>query len=670
MLPIVKVLLFWIACILLIANVDFNYEPTLSIVLVVFIGFVLAYYLKPIACKYVQNLLLVVLVVCTVKLFNTHFNRLELNSLCNQRQLVLLEVVERYKTTDYYHKYIVELKAVHTDSILNVSQKCLLLQNIDSSSTRFYTGDEFWCEAYVTQIKSAKHPALFDASKYWNNKGVLYNLWLKNNSVKKIETKLTWFEIIRKKQEECIELIHKQELNLSTKQIVAALVLGDKRGVSKEISKSFSELGVIHVLALSGLHVGIIYVILAFVLNRIFRKYPIFQSFILVMIIILYAILTGLSPSVTRASLMFLLYALSLAINRRVSSFNVVFLSAFILLLYDSNLLFDIGFQLSYLAVLGILYFYNFFQRFIVRQNYFLRLLFSLVVVSLAAQFSVGLLSVYYFNSFPVSFLWANIIVLPYITVLLYVSLLYVLMMSFGVHSYLIDSLMNMFVDGLLKIMSFLGRYSFDSVEVYLSNNQLFYLYGLLLMLCWVFFEKQYKSLRVLYLYILLGVLSHFFHSDNKKKQLFVNASKQGFVISILANKEQVVITDNKRSISYLMGDYSIRNSVKCSDIILDGDVIQNGFCSINKNLIQYFDQSLLVINSEHIDTTKEMRVDVLLMRNYRCDINQISQVFFPKKVLLDTRMSSKQKQNLIERWNALGVQPIDLSEHVYVAEY
>ena len=204
-----------------------------------------------------------------------------------------------------------------------------------------------------------------------------------------IDSQLSWFLSIRKKQIEWLELLQKQDMNLSTKQIISALVLGDKRGVSKDISSTFTNLGLIHTLALSGLHISLIYGICAFVLSILLKYMPKLQSIVLVSIILSYAILTGLSPSVMRASLMLLLYAFSLAINRRTTAFNIVFLSALILLIYNQNLLFDIGFQLSYLAVLGILYFYKFFRYFIEKQNYLKRFILSLVLVSLSAQVSV-----------------------------------------------------------------------------------------------------------------------------------------------------------------------------------------------------------------------------------------------------------------------------------------
>ena len=488
------------------------------------------------------------------------------------------------------------MKAVQCDSIVLIQKECLLMQTNDSLTKVFYPGDVFWCDVYYTPITPAKHEALFDASKYWSLKGISENLWLKNENIHFLEPELSWFYLIRRQQVEWLELIDKQSINESTKQIVSALALGSKRGVSKQISSTFINLGLIHTLALSGLHISLIYGICALFLSLVLKYKPKLQSVVLVLIILTYAVLTGLSPSVMRASVMFLLYALSLAINRRTTAFNIVYLSALILLIYQPNLLFDIGFKLSYIAVLGILYFYKFFEVFIEKQNYLKRFILSLVLVSISAQLSVALLSIYYFHSFPTSFLWSNIIVLPYITILLYSSVTYLSFLVIGFKIQFMNDLLDALVGGLLSILSIIEKYSFSAIEIFISQVELYYYYGLLIVLCLVFLEKRFKVLYLLYSFLLIGVLGFVYFNEDPTHELFVNASKQALVISITANNEQVIISDNQESTTYLLGDYSLRNSIHCIDRIPISGFLQNSFCKIENNLIQYSNKKLLVL--------------------------------------------------------------------------
>lgn len=668
MLPVVRILAFWILGILLIPFINYTYDVVLGIVILAALFFVGLWSIKSYSNKYTENLLLLIVVLGIVKLLSCNFQKtVDLSPYYNQNNKVLIKVKERYKTSNYHHKYIVELSAVKADSALKIQEDCLLMQVNDTSSKVFYPGDVFWCTVYCTPIRSAKHHTLFDNAKYWHLKGVSENLWLKQEELYFIDSQLSWFLSIRKKQIEWLELLQKQDMNQSTKQIISALVLGDKRGVSKDISSTFTNLGLIHTLALSGLHISLIYGICAFVLSILLKYRPKLQSIVLVSIILSYAILTGLSPSVMRASLMFLLYAFSLAINRRTTAFNIVFLSALILLIYNQNLLFDIGFQLSYLAVLGILYFYKFFRDFIEKQNYLKRFILSLVLVSLSAQVSVGLLSVYYFHSFPISFLWANIIILPFITILLYSSVAYLLFIVLGFQFQLMNGLMDTLVGALLYVLSIIEHYSFSPIEVFISQAELYYYYGLIILFCWVFLEKQLKWIYFLYVYVLAGAFGFSYFDQPATQELFINASKQGLVISISANNEQVIITDDPESVNYLLGDYSLRNSILCADTVsITGD-FQNTFSRVEDGVILYFDKQLLILSDEKVITNKIMNIDVLLMREYRADIYEIQQVFSPEKVLLDARLTNKQKQRLKKQWQQLSVIPIDLSEAVYL---
>ena len=671
MLPIVRILALWILGVLSIPFIDYTYEVVLCIVLAVSLLFVMLFYTKSRSSKYAENLLLFIIVLGVVKLLSFYSqNTFDLSSYYNQDLKVLVRVKERYKTTDYHYKYVVDLKAIQGDSVNVIQQDCLLMQANDSLTKAFYPGDEFWCNVYCTQIKSAKHKALFDASRYWALKGISENLWLKNEKIHFIESDLSWYYLVKRKQVEWIELLHNQHLNESTQQIVSALVLGDRRGVSKDISASFTNLGLVHTLALSGLHISLIYGICAFVLSLFLKFRPKLQSIILVLIIVSYAILTGLSPSVMRASLMFLLYAFSLAINRRTTAFNIVFLSALILLIYNQNLVFDIGFQLSYLAVLGILYFYKFFRDFIAKQNYFIQFVHSLALVSLSAQLSVGFLSVYYFHSFPISFLWANIIILPIITLLLYSSVAYLSFIVLGFQFQFMNNLMDASVEGLLHVLSILDHYSFSPIQVFITQVELYYCYGLLILFCIVFLERWFKGLYFLYAYVLIGVVGFACFIQPPTQELFVNATRQGLVISVSANNEQILVTDNIESIHYLLGDYVLRNSIECLDTISINGYIQNSFCRVDEKLIQYSNKKLLILNDEKIMVNRLLNIDVLLMREYRTDISEIQKVFSPSVVLLDARLSNRNMRRMKEQWLVFNVAPIDLKEHVYVEGY
>ena len=671
MLPIVKLLSLWIIGILILPFIEVSLEVLLVLTVIfscIFIGF---YSKGRHSFKHLENGLLVLILLCVVQILNFHSSQeKEYGVYQNKEHQVLLRVKERYKETAYQYKYIVELEALFQDSLRAIREDFLLHQKKDALSSHFYPGDRFYCSVYWKQIPKAKHSALFDALEYWRSKGITERLWLQDREVLSIESSGGLFNQIRRKQAEWLELIQRQNLSEATQQILSALVLGDKRGVNKEISQQFSNLGLAHTLALSGLHISLIYGIFAFVLSFIFKYKPGLQSIALVLIIVFYAVLTGLSPSVMRASLMFLLYAFSLALNRRTSPLNIVCISALFLLIYDSNLLYDIGFQLSYLAVLGILYFYRFFNKYLDNKSITVKFILGLAFVSISAQVSTGILSAYYFHSFPSSFLWANLLVLPMITCLLYLSVFYLFLLVIGVQFHFIDAFLDGSVNLLLSFLYFIEHYSFSPFEFYITGNELFYYYGLLLLICLVFFEKKFKLLPVFYTYLLAGTVLFYYFKQAPSKELFINASKQAFVISIFANKEQVIFCDNPIGVNYLLGDYSLMNSISCADTLSLNPVYQNEFCRFGDELIELFDEKLIILQNEALNKHSRMDVDVLFHRAYRNDLTDLQEFFSPSLVVLDAKMSKSSRALLKQQWLSLDVRVVDLSDEVYNKSY
>lgn len=201
----------------------------------------------------------------------------------------------------------------------------------------------------------------------------------------------------------------------SSRQIAAALLLGEKSSLDREIREAYAATGTMHILAVSGLHVGIIYAILFFPL-RYFTlssgKKKIYLTGV-IFLIWCYALLTGFSPSVIRAATMFSLFTIGDMRKRKPSSWNLLGLSATIMLVFDPGAFREVGFQLSYLAVAGILALQPLIVRWWIPPNKFLEYFWQLAAVSIAAQLATFPLSVFYFHLFPVYFLLANLVVIP-----------------------------------------------------------------------------------------------------------------------------------------------------------------------------------------------------------------------------------------------------------------
>lgn len=671
MLPVVKLLIVWILGIIFLPYIEVSMALVIGLTVLCSILFLCLHFLPARSFKHIENALLIVLVICVVMVLDYNCCQEKDYGMHHYKtHQVLIEVKECHKQTNNQYTYIVRLHAVVKDSIYRLEEVCLLFQNRAIYSKYFYPGDRFYASVYWKPILKAKHPALFNASKYWAAKGITECLWLQEGPLLPLEASTSFFYKIRRQQGLWLELIQQQNLTASARELLSALVLGDKRGVSQTLRSRFSNLGLAHTLALSGLHIGLIYGIFAFLLRCIFKYKPRLQSLILVLIILFYALLTGLSPSVMRASLMFLLYAFALAVNRRTTPLNIVCVSALILLIYDANLLYDIGFQLSYMAVFGILYFYRFLKNFIADCSIVVKFILGLAFVSLSAQLGTALLSVYYFHQFPLSFLWANVLVLPLVCCLLYAGVFYLFLLVLGLQFEFVDAFVDGVVAFLLRFLSFIEQYSFSAIELYISGYELFYAYGLLLLICLVFLEKKFKLLAFLYVYVLAGTVFYYCSKTPPLKALYINANKRCLLISITSNNEQLLVTDQTKSTSYLLGDYALMYAISCTDTLSLSSEYQNEFCRLEGATLSFFNRYLLVLENESVRKDFDLEVDVLILRSFRNDVSVLNKQLSPSVVLLDSRIYKPYRNLLREKWEALHVNVIDLSLDVYTQSY
>ena len=218
--------------------------------------------------------------------------------------------------------------------------------------------------------------------------------------------------------------IFTKHLQSDTSALCKALCIADKSDLTSTVKKDFSRAGASHILAVSGMHVGIIFTAISTLIGLISqsRKFSRIASIVAICFLWFYAFICGLQPSIVRACTMFTIPIIGKLLKRDSSSLNSLLFTAFCMVIYDYTNLFNIGFQLSFLAVAGILLFqekiFNIFQL----QNKFLIWLWSLTSVSIAAQITTLPLTIYYFHNIPVLSLISNLFVVPLSTLLIYFS--------------------------------------------------------------------------------------------------------------------------------------------------------------------------------------------------------------------------------------------------------
>ena len=323
-----------------------------------------------------------------------------------------------------HFRYDFELESlITTDSFVATQGKIHLYIKKDSSQILEY-GDQMVVTGRIFEVPGPDNPAEFDYQSYLRRQNIFSHSFIKSTDFKKIANDppnrfLKFAYKVRKSASDILDLHIPQPRENG---IAKALLLGIKDHLDNDIKKSYSAAGAMHVLAVSGLHVGIVYLLIQLLLGKL-RSYGKWGRYtfglVSVLVIWSYATLTGLSPSVLRAATMFSFVAVSKSTAREGNIYNTLGFSAFILLLPNPYLIYSVGFQLSFAAVFGIVYLQPKIYRLLHFPNKLLDKAWAITCVSIAAQLATFPLSAFYFHQFPTYFLVSNLLVIPASSIIL-----------------------------------------------------------------------------------------------------------------------------------------------------------------------------------------------------------------------------------------------------------
>lgn len=319
-----------------------------------------------------------------------------------------------------------------------VNKQAILYFQRDSLSSRLQMGEELWVRSRISPPVSARNFDEFDYARYLIRKGISGTGFVASGH---------WqFSECRKEKEGIATVLYRLAASYRTQienlyrrlgiegdelAVLSALTLGDKTDLSESVRESYSVAGVSHVLALSGLHIGLLYALAFFLLRPLLlggQSGRVLRFLLLILLLWLFAFFTGLSPSVVRSAAMFSIWALADLCGRQSFSLNTLALTAWLMLLVRPVWLFDVGFQLSFAAVLSILLFQPFLYRLCPVRHRAGTYLWGLVSVSVAAQLGTAPLVLFYFSRFSTHFLLTNLLVVPLVTLILYAAVVLLLL--------------------------------------------------------------------------------------------------------------------------------------------------------------------------------------------------------------------------------------------------
>jgi competence protein ComEC len=386
----------------------------------------------------------------------------------------------------------------------------------DSLAEALRPGDRLLFAAAIRPVATSGNPEAFDYGAYLARQRIFHQAFLRGGDWQLLENKdrFHWRRSLHQLRTRALTRLRQALPDAASYGLAAALLLGSKGQLPQELKESYAEVGVAHVLAVSGLHVGILAFGLLFLLNRLplrprwRRPLALYAS---LFALALYALLTGLPASVQRTSLMYGIVLIGRFTRLKGNSFNSLGVAALLMLCADASLLYDLGFQYSFLALFGILFFHPPLAGAVLVVQPWLKKLWDLTVLGIAANLTTFPLTLYYFHDFPVYFWLSSLFITFLVTLILYGGFLFLLLGGVPVLGWLLAKslavllgLSNALVHGLTRLPGH------TIAGVWLDTADLLLLYGAIAALVWTLSRRRkaglYLSLACLLLVALKGV--------------------------------------------------------------------------------------------------------------------------------------------------------------------
>jgi competence protein ComEC len=570
--PFVRFLIVFMAGIFV--GIFYSVEPPVSLLFSSIIVYILFCYLekKDFYLTFFKSVFaFFILFLMGVILINARTEKYESDHYTN-----LLDSIECYKArivsapeyTDKTIKITLELKDIKVRHSCWQSTCGKMLAYIQKdSAVHFKKGAVLLIHGKPSPLPLTANPAQFNYSNYLARQNIYAVHFIRKNEFAEIGYEKDFFVI---KIADDFRAFCEEKLKLGIKgeneyRMASALILGVRAGLDEKLYEAYSATGTVHALAVSGLHVSLIYFIVVTLFGFIKKiKYgKLIFAALSICIFWFYALVTGFSPSVVRAVAMFSVFLIAGILKRNSGIYNTLGFSAFVILCFEPFWLLDIGFQFSFLAVVGIAYIYPILYSWLETKNKIGNKLWSLVCVSLAAQIAVSPLSIYYFHSFPLLFLPFNMLIVPLSSLALYTGLggLMVYKLKFlADFLFLVTEYIVRFMNYFVQLPS--GSEFLKADFLYLNPIELILIYLFITFFFFAFKNKRYKSFVYSSWFLFFFILSTFYNSilKNKKDTFTLYNVKDKTVVSLIHDGHAIVLSDSVLSNKSKVFRYNIYN--------------------------------------------------------------------------------------------------------------
>lgn len=623
-------------------------------------------------------------IVQTDRYHHNHFA----NFLQDEAQVVVLRISEppseRERSVRVFGKvqYVLDSTAQQ-----RTAGKLLLYLEKDSASLNLSYGDQLILNTRINAMQPPGNPHQFNYSRFLANSGVNHQAYVRGDNWHRIAVNKVnpLFDLSFKARQHMMGVLERNGLTGNEFAVISAILLGYDDLMEPELRELYAGAGALHVLCVSGLHVGIIFFIMSFLMSRLSRNKSgrVIKFLALMMSIWAYAFITGLSPSVMRASVMFSLFSWRELSKEKSNPYNVLAASAFIILIIDPYLITKIGFQLSYSAVLAIISMFDPIYKLLIFKNPVTDYFWKLAVVSIAAQAGTFPLAIFYFNQFPLYFLITNFVVIPAVWLILYAGIFtLILAVISGWLSFLAGKLLFYlvwFLNKSVELINTLPNAKIDGLVMILPQVIAVYLIIILIFRMFIRKEASYLLAASIVGVLLAGSFVLQRAHNLQQKQVVVYQVSGHTAVDLVFGNKLVALADSNLYKNHRAMSFNIQgNRLHLGATIAHETLLHETLPSKSTQLVlpvTYYPPGLIAAANTRIAIVDEhfadhqpeqpLPVDLVLMRNNTAiPISSVTEMFSFGKLVFDASNSHW----VVQRWRSYcdehGIAYYDIREN------
>ncbi len=540
-----------------------------------------------------------------------------------------LKVREVMKSGSYSDRYIAILKGSDNEK---ASGRILLSIASDTSSKKLQVDDELVIWGSIKEISAPLNPHQFNYKGYLEGLGIYHQIRLdSHNYFSKEHPSETPYGVAANLRNTINSKLKKANFGTEELGIIQALLLGQRNDISTETYNSYKNAGAVHILAVSGLHIGILLMLLEFLFSPL-ERLPKGKTIKLVIIVLLlwgFAFLAGLSASVIRAVTMFSFVAYALYLNRPSNTFNILALSMFfILLVFNPMLLFHVGFQMSYAAVFAIVWLYPKLQRFWYPKNLIIRKGWQLLSVSIAAQLGVLPISLYYFHQFPGLFFVSNLLIVPFLGLILGIGIVVIILALVNLLPNFLATVYNSLIHVMNSVIGWVaGQEAFIFKDIPFDKMQLVLSYLVIFFLVFSLTKNSFRRM----VFLLLGIIGFqawsifIVYTTQQQAKLMVLHQIGNTVLFHQKGAQLTILTTDDTAVEKMATDYKVAENIR--------KVMYQPL----KNSYVLNSQKVLILDSLGIYPPNTLQPDFLLLsQSPRINLERYLDSVRPKTIIAD----------------------------------